>query len=71
MGLILLIIVLLLLFGGGGWYYGGPHIGGGLVAVVAAMPEVAKVETTSTPEGKALAENVGTKPDAVVTVAPK
>ncbi len=41
------------------------------VAVVAAMPEVAKVETTATPEGKALAENVGTKPDAVVTVAPK
>ncbi len=41
------------------------------VAVVAAMPEVAKVETTATPAGKALAENVGTSPQAVVTVAPQ
>jgi hypothetical protein len=41
------------------------------VAVVAAMPEVAKVETTNTPAGKTLAADVGTSPQAVVTVAPK
>lgn len=39
------------------------------VAVVAAMPEVAKVETTNTAAGRDLAATVGSTPEAVVTVA--
>jgi hypothetical protein len=41
------------------------------VAVVAAMPEVARVQTANTPEGRTLAADVGSTPAAVVTVAPK
>jgi Flp pilus assembly protein TadB len=42
-----------------------------LVATVAALPEIARVVATNTPAGKALVKEVGTKPDAVVTVAPR
>lgn len=41
-----------------------------LVATVAAMPEVAKVEAMPTPEGVALAAAVPPAPGVVVTVAP-
>ncbi len=40
-----------------------------LVATVAAMPEVAKVETMPTEAGAALAESVPPAPGSVVTVA--
>jgi len=39
------------------------------VAIVAAMPEVKKVEIEPTPSGKALADAVGSKPSAIVTLA--
>lgn len=45
------------------------HTKSNAVAVVAAMPEVSKVETTATPEGRELARAVGSKPDAVVVSA--
>jgi hypothetical protein len=38
------------------------------VAVVAAMPEVAEVKAAATPEGRALVKEVGSTPDALVTV---
>ncbi len=41
------------------------------VAVVAAMPEVAQVQMTPTPEGRAIASTVGSTPEATVTIAPK
>jgi len=41
------------------------------VAVVAAMPEVARVEIKPTPEGTALKEAVGSKPDALVVFSPR
>lgn len=47
------------------------HTKSNTVAVVAAMPEVAKVEATNTPEGRALAADAGSAPDAIVTVAPR
>lgn len=39
------------------------------IAIVAAMPEVKKVEIEPTPSGKALADAVGSKPSAIVTIA--
>lgn len=46
------------------------HKQANLVATVAAMPEVAKVETVNTAAGRDLAATVRSTPEAVVTVAP-
>ncbi len=66
--------VLLLVFGAGGtaavgiWGVVG-HSAPNMVATVAAMPEVSKVETARTDAGVALAAAVPSVPGSVVTVA--
>ncbi len=45
------------------------HTQSNAVAVAAAIPAVSKVEVTATPEGLALKDAAGSKPDARVMVA--
>lgn len=52
-----------------GWSW-WTHRQSNAVAVVAAMPEVFKVQTMNTPAGVQLATDVGSTPQAIVTVAP-
>lgn len=69
-------VLILTLIGAGGSGIAGiwgliSHKQANMVATVAAMPEVAKVETMPTPSGVALASAVPPAPGVVVTVAGK
>lgn len=58
-----------LVVAGMGWWSHQTHSPANAVAVVAAMPEVAKVEVVPTQAGLDLKAAVGSTPDALVTVA--